>query len=320
MKKVGIIDDMKFQDRVLDSDEDTIVLFSATWSPESQQTAEALREVAQDYKDISFYKIDTGGINPTLTNNDNPHTRDTYDIRIFPTLMFFRKGKLAGTVIGQSDTQTLHQWITQTRAAPASKHLENQQIKPYLQTCYEQIESQIKDQIDLNINRAIKRKRTVSLGSSILHIGGAFMLAALKPETTYALMSAAIMTPELLNVYNQTVRKNELRERPRFKSMTVRTAFNLAGIAGGAFLMSAAVSAGGYPSLLAISGLGLGGFMLIAAASRILRDVGDFMTTDLDQMPAVSAHQEDRTSGHVKDQKAGDPGSVLKPRLKNDPR
>ena len=283
-----VIDDLSFDENVIDQKEDCIVSFTATWSPESQFTSQSLKSVEPITSDTKFYKIDVGGSGPSLKNNHNPETQDRFDIRIFPTLLYFKKGQLCGALIGQSDAPTINSWIQTSKAADDNHLVPADKIKPYLQSCYEQIQTKITEQVEDNLNKAIRRKRSVSLISSFAQTAGGVMLASLRPELTFLFISGSIIGPEVLNIYNHTFKKDELLEKPRFKNMFVRTAFNLASIAGGAFLASAAIaSAGAASTLLGGTGLVLGGYLILAASARVLRDIGDFMTTDLEKLPPV---------------------------------
>lgn len=71
-----------------------IVLFYAEWCSPCKNFLPVIEEVSLENKDISLYKFD-GDKNKELTKQ--------YDIKAYPTVLFFKNGNIEKTHIGYVD-------------------------------------------------------------------------------------------------------------------------------------------------------------------------------------------------------------------------
>ena len=79
-----------------------IVDFFATWCGPCKMLAPVLEEVAKEYPDIKFVKMDV---------DECPNVSKEYGIMSVPTLLKLENGKLIDKKIGYQNIQELKRWI-----------------------------------------------------------------------------------------------------------------------------------------------------------------------------------------------------------------
>jgi thioredoxin 1 len=86
------IGDAEFDKEVLKSDQPVLVDFWATWCAPCRAIAPAIEELATQYKGkVKVAKIDI---------DSNQQVAEQYGIRSIPTLLIFKNGAVAGTIVG----------------------------------------------------------------------------------------------------------------------------------------------------------------------------------------------------------------------------
>ncbi|MFN3269708.1 thioredoxin [Bacteroidetes/Chlorobi group bacterium Naka2016] len=92
MGQVIHVTDQNFQDEVLNSNLPVIVDFWATWCAPCRMIAPIVEEISREYDGkVKVCKLDV---------DNNPNTAINYGIRSIPTLLFFKNGKVMGSIIG----------------------------------------------------------------------------------------------------------------------------------------------------------------------------------------------------------------------------
>ncbi len=90
--EVKEISDTSFEQDVLKSDKPVLVDFWAPWCGPCRMVSPIVEELAgEDGEKGAFYKLNV---------DDNPRVSVTYAIRSIPTLLFFKSGKPASSIIG----------------------------------------------------------------------------------------------------------------------------------------------------------------------------------------------------------------------------
>ena len=99
---VHVTDDT-FDEQVLRSDRPVLVDFWAEWSEPCKMLDPTLIELAGEYSDrLSVAKLNV---------DDNPSIVARYQIRVVPTLMLFKDGRLAKTKIGAISRSQLTEFL-----------------------------------------------------------------------------------------------------------------------------------------------------------------------------------------------------------------
>lgn len=112
MSKIREIRETEFGNEVLTSDVPVMVDFFAPWCGPCRMLAPALDGIARAYE---------GRLKVVKVNVDEaPGLASTYGIRGVPTLMFFRNGEVADTIVGLPPAATLRAKL-ESQAAPAER-------------------------------------------------------------------------------------------------------------------------------------------------------------------------------------------------------
>jgi thioredoxin 1 len=91
MKPVEITDE-NFENEVINSDKPVLIDFWAVWCGPCKMIAPIVEELAEEYDG----KVKVG----KLDVDSNQQTSIKYGVRSIPTLLIFKDGKLADTIIG----------------------------------------------------------------------------------------------------------------------------------------------------------------------------------------------------------------------------
>ena len=91
---VSELNDKSFEEKVLKSSKPVLVDFWAVWCQPCKAIAPIVEELSNEYAGkVDFYKFDTDPM---------PHKpiAGKYGVRGIPTLLLFKDGKVAGTLVG----------------------------------------------------------------------------------------------------------------------------------------------------------------------------------------------------------------------------
>ena len=100
---VNEIKDQDFDQEVLKSSLPVVVDFWAPWCGPCKQIAPIVEKLSEEYKDkLKFCKINV---------DENHDTASKYHVMSIPTLIFFKKGELAGQTVGGVSEKTLRSKI-----------------------------------------------------------------------------------------------------------------------------------------------------------------------------------------------------------------
>lgn len=91
MKTVEITDE-NFETEVINSDKPVLIDFWAVWCGPCKTIAPIVEELSVEYAD----RVKVGKLNV----DDNQQTSIKFGVRSIPTLLIFKNGKLADTIIG----------------------------------------------------------------------------------------------------------------------------------------------------------------------------------------------------------------------------
>lgn len=88
----SVFNDQNFEQEVLKSELPVLVDFYGIWCGPCQMTAPIIEEIAEELEG----KIKAGKLNV----DENPKTAEKYNIMSVPTLILFKDGKAAKTIVG----------------------------------------------------------------------------------------------------------------------------------------------------------------------------------------------------------------------------
>ena len=88
---VGEVTDNNFQAEVIESEGPVLVDFWAPWCGPCRVVAPILEEIAAEHEDLRIVKLNI---------DDNQQTAVKFNVMSIPTLMLFKHGEVAKTVIG----------------------------------------------------------------------------------------------------------------------------------------------------------------------------------------------------------------------------
>ena len=97
------VTDSSFETDVLKATGPVLVDFWAEWCGPCRMIGPALEEIAGDLKG----KLTVAKVNI----DENPQTPNNYAVRGIPTLILFKNGKPAATLVGALPKSALRQWI-----------------------------------------------------------------------------------------------------------------------------------------------------------------------------------------------------------------
>ncbi len=102
MASIAEVTDNNFQAEVIESDTPVLVDFWAPWCGPCRQVAPVLEEIAADRDDVRIVKLNV---------DDNQQTAAAYNVLSIPTLLLFRNGQVATTVVGAMPRKRLEEQL-----------------------------------------------------------------------------------------------------------------------------------------------------------------------------------------------------------------
>ncbi|WP_152046629.1 thioredoxin [Aureimonas psammosilenae] len=96
------IDSSNFQAEVLQSDKPVVVDFWAEWCGPCKMIAPSLEEISNEMADVRIAKVNI---------DENPDLAAQFGVRSIPTLMLFKNGEHADTMVGAAAKSKLLDWI-----------------------------------------------------------------------------------------------------------------------------------------------------------------------------------------------------------------
>src|SRR5512143_3035510 len=92
MSDVREVTDATFDSDVIKSDLPTLVDFWAPWCGPCRMVKPIVEELSEEYSGkVNFFKMNT---------DENPQVSSKHGIRSIPSLLIFKNGELAGTIVG----------------------------------------------------------------------------------------------------------------------------------------------------------------------------------------------------------------------------
>ncbi|WP_370192444.1 thioredoxin [Aurantimonas coralicida] len=101
------IDTSNFQTDVLGSDKPVVVDFWAEWCGPCKMIAPSLEEISSEMDNVRIAKVNS---------DENPDIAAQYGVRSIPTLMLFKNGEHADTMVGAQSKSKLVDWINKGAA------------------------------------------------------------------------------------------------------------------------------------------------------------------------------------------------------------
>lgn len=92
MSELKQVNDGNFEDEIVNSDVPSMVDLWAPWCAPCRTIGPWIEELAQQY-DGKFKAA-------KMNVDENPHTPNQYGVRAIPTVLFFKDGRLADTIVG----------------------------------------------------------------------------------------------------------------------------------------------------------------------------------------------------------------------------
>ncbi len=100
MSDLTNVTDSNFQAEVIESDKPTLVDFWAPWCGPCRVVAPVLEEIAQQRDDLRIVKLNV---------DDNQQTAAQFEVLSIPTMILFKNGQPAKTIIGAYPKKRLEQ-------------------------------------------------------------------------------------------------------------------------------------------------------------------------------------------------------------------
>jgi thioredoxin 1 len=92
-----------FQKEVLESTEPVLVDFWATWCPPCRRLSPKVEELAEEYR--GRLKVDK------IDSDSNQDLAARFEIRALPTLLFFKKGQVQASLVGDHQKSAIARQI-----------------------------------------------------------------------------------------------------------------------------------------------------------------------------------------------------------------
>ena len=108
MAAISEVTDANFQAEVVESDQPVLVDFWAPWCGPCRVVAPVLEEINEERAELKVVKLNV---------DDNQQTAARYNVLSIPTLILFRNGEVAHTIIGALPKRRLVQEIEPALAA-----------------------------------------------------------------------------------------------------------------------------------------------------------------------------------------------------------
>ena len=100
MGAVTEVSDNNFQAEVVESTEPVLVDFWAPWCGPCRIIAPSLEEISEERQDLRVVQLNV---------DDNQRTAATYNVMSIPTMLLFKNGSVAKTIVGAMSKQRLVQ-------------------------------------------------------------------------------------------------------------------------------------------------------------------------------------------------------------------